>query len=193
MECAGKIAHWDHPRVRGEESCPLGIIYALQGSPPRARGRVAPLGTLTAFFTDHPRVRGEEHPGSRGRCWPQGSPPRARGRGTCSDGYRVNTRITPACAGKSPFYFLLMPPRKDHPRVRGEEGCAFLAVVCTVGSPPRARGREILPTNTDECCRITPACAGKSLGLGQSMGHHRDHPRVRGEETKRIPIISHSV
>ena len=41
--------------------------------------------------------------------------------------------------------------------------------------------------------RITPAYAGKRTPEEYSYIKNEDHPRVCGEETKRIPIISHSV
>ena len=38
--------------------------------------------------------------------------------------------------------------------------------------------------------RITPACAGRSQRRAKPGNANRDHPRVRGEKTKKIPNIS---
>ena len=75
----------------------------------------------------------------------------------------------------------------DHPRVCGEK--VFLSVPATsvLGSPPRVRGKvnfsilRLLPF------RITPACAGKSPCICALIMALRDHPRVCGEKTKKIP------
>ena len=55
------------------------------------------------------------------------------------------------------------------------------------------RGRAVKAINSLPRGGITPAYAGKSLNSIQYEEETGDHPRVCGEETKRIPIISHSV
>ena len=51
----------------------------------------------------------------------------------------------------------------DHPRVCGEKlYVAALSLWCK-GSPPRVRGKVILPFTNVPGNRITPACAGKRL------------------------------
>ena len=107
--CAGKSlagdeaarASGDHPRMCGEEQFVLLEKVTHTGSPPRMRGRVTFTVTLW------------------GRL---GSPPRMRGRGGKSFSFARPVRITPACAGKSHRVASRPPIRRDHPRVRGEEG-----------------------------------------------------------------------
>ena len=90
----------DHPRVRGEK-LGLGIqIDAWEGSPPRARGKVAVSSPRAdsrritpacagkskycrhqlPVVKDHPRVRGEKRWRALCLCATPGSPPRARGK-----------------------------------------------------------------------------------------------------------------
>ena len=49
------------------------------------------------------------------------------------------------------------------------------------------RGRVLDVTFFMICSRITPAYAGKSYTVLRLLGWLRDHPRVCGEETKKIP------
>ena len=50
------------------------------------------------------------------------------------------------------------------------------------GSPPRARGKVVPYVAVDLLKRITPACAGKSVGIRLYIANRQDHPRVRGEK-----------
>ena len=54
-----------------------------------------------------------------------------------------------------------------------------------MGSPPRTRGKVILAGTSIIQRGITPAYAGKSLNFKRFSRVIRDHPRVRGEKTKR--------
>lgn len=50
------------------------------------------------------------------------------------------------------------------------------------GSPPRGRGKEIWNEFFRDQNGITPAWAGKSVGLYLIQNDLRDHPRVGGEK-----------
>ena len=167
--CAGKSAlcvnggarSRDHPRMCGEKTAREFITYLIQGSPPRMRGRVKVTvcqrfraGITPAYagksslaccpwrlHWDHPRVCGEEPQAACVRELLKGSPPRMRGREPCVDVRLDFCGITPAYAGKSESYGLPALPRWDHPRVCGEEAYCFVVCRCSVGSPPRMRGR----------------------------------------------------
>ena len=77
------------------------------------------------------------------------------------------SRITPAYAGKRRISASLTGVRP--------------------GSPPRMRGKVPLIYVTREDYRITPAYAGKrGLGYADPIVI-KDHPRVCGEKTKKIP------
>ena len=95
--------------------------------------------------------------------------------------------ITPACAGKSAYRLKIAITSQDHPRVCGEKPFSASLRLVPVGSPPRVRGKAY----ADECdiknIGITPACAGKRMAADIVVKGHRDHPRVCGEKTKKIP------
>ena len=55
------------------------------------------------------------------------------------------------------------------------------------GSPPRGRGKARGPRFFDVVGGITPAWAGKRLLSEDEYAAARDHPRVGGEKTKKIP------
>ena len=91
---------------------------------------------------DHPRVCGEN---ALPRALPSpapGSPPRVRGKQLiyCHSGY--NSRITPACAGKTWKQSSNRPLVGDHPRVCGENTPFMQIFACIPGSPPRVRGKH---------------------------------------------------
>ena len=69
----------------------------------------------------------------------------------------------------------------------GEKHPQFGTLCFTMGSPPRVRGKELdfLPGFFGD--RITPACAGKSAKAVTIEAIQKDHPRVCGEKTKKIP------
>ena len=168
--CAGKTPRrvapmlWitDHPRMRGEDNCCSFRNKGASGSPPHARGRpkarsrvvrgtrITPAcaGKTTMFTNimadrkDHPRMRGEDLLLNIALTQPLGSPPHARGRQQISAASKPPTRITPACAGKTPMFRLNRRWKTDHPRMRGED----------CGTPSGGSLRT----------RITPACAGKT-------------------------------
>ena len=91
---------WDHPRMGGEKFVDESHFYKNLGSPPRRRGKAAPV-TLWAcrwritpawagkrqtaamprtMTRDHPRVGGEKPSSQIGQRLFQGSPPRGRGK-----------------------------------------------------------------------------------------------------------------
>jgi len=192
----------DHPRVRGEQIRGDLPAVCMGGSPPRARGaglhcrtapdrpRItpacagsrAPGSSRTSTRWDHPRVRGEQgtYPTYAGRFL--GSPPRARGAAAGARVPQFLHRITPACAGSSTCAPRSADSRRDHPRVRGEQGEGLGQWEEVTGSPPRARGAGEQHRRLEVDDRITPACAGSSRSSRRRRSLRRDHPRVRGEQ-----------
>ena len=146
--CAGKtpsetlVAYFspDHPRVCGENKRRWSVTMVSAGSPPRVRGkrqlrlvtlvtrRITPAcagktgkpASRRGTSTDHPRVCGENKPGMKSAFNLDGSPPRVRGKQFLRYDYHVCKRITPACAGKTPFLCRFLLSQADHPRVCGE-------------------------------------------------------------------------
>ena len=137
-------AHSDHPRVCGEQAWPYPHPPPIRGSPPRVRGtgwkncgmkdclRITPAcaGNRSNFpgqhlmMWDHPRVCGEQQNPGRLGAFLRGSPPRVRGTASAIGLGTIGERITPACAGNSPFGCRQCAGQKDHPRVCGEQSGA---------------------------------------------------------------------
>ena len=117
---------------------------------------------------DHPRLRGEQAPFNFLCPFTLGSPPLARGTAPIVQDICDIAGITPACAGNR---YLLSPVRS------------------LAGSPPLARGtdRNLLTSAYDG--RITPACAGNSAEKFIHVKQLRDHPRLRGEQTKKRLVV----
>ena len=109
-----------------------------------------------------------------------------RGREFTSVATQTVAGITPAYAGKSFGYASFIAFMWDHPRVCGEESGLLLRPVLWQGSPPRMRGRDAANGFCAQFYGITPAYAGKSRGQGRNCTNTKDHPRVCGEETKKI-------
>ena len=124
-----------------------------------------------------------------------------RGKHERKGNYTVVSRITPACAGKTPVFalfllrFRITPAcagktthgrtaymrSSDHPRVCGENETEETVYVAENGSPPRVRGKQHHLFNLKELQRITPACAGKTRQRLYRPFARTDHPRVCGE------------
>ena len=177
------------------------------GSPPRGRGKVDIdlFGFLCRGITpawagkrswkhdhvrkhgDHPRVGGEKSFIYQFPFFRRGSPPRGRGKAPSIQHLRRGLRITPAWAGKSLTKHKVTTRSWDHPRVGGEKSAFFPLSGGWKGSPPRGRGKESQTASTRPAFRITPAWAGKRRGMPSRAGRGKDHPRVGGEKTKKIP------
>lgn len=113
-----------------------------------------------------------------------GSPPRGRGKVDGPPAQVGRGRITPAQAGKSPYFLYGKKDYKDHPRIGGEKAELTAAVISAMGSPPRRRGKGYREFGIDISDRITPAQAGKSVAPRQKRSALWDHPRVGGEKLR---------
>ena len=131
----------DQPRVRGDDQVTDKPRTHVQGSAPRARGRlVDPLagdpggrispacaGTTSAPavsaapLLDQPRVRGDDRsPHTREPTF-KGSAPRARGRPKFDPVGTPSFGISPACAGTTDGARHRCGALSDQPRVRGDD------------------------------------------------------------------------
>ena len=181
----------DHPRVCGEKFTTLHGENDFWGSPPRMRGKACGLfqlvespGITPAYagkregpknaqskVGDHPRVCGEKEICRKTQNIVPGSPPRMRGKAsshfcTCS-----TFGITPAYAGKSTCSFGHPLASRDHPRVCGEKSGLMRSNATGTGSPPRMRGKGLVPYVPRLVQGITPAYAGKRLKRSHRIGH----------------------
>ena len=138
---------------------------------------------------DHPRLRGEYNDWNTDKATEQGSPPLARGIPLYLSDEDKEMGITPACAGNTTMEATLQLGIRDHPRLRGEYLVSHGFSGSGKGSPPLARG-ILAVINTDKFgVRITPACAGNTWCRKGKRRSIRDHPRLRGEYTKKIPYL----
>ena len=117
-------------------------------------------------------------------CWSifRGSPPHRRGKEVAVLVQQGEDGITPAQAGRSPYFLYGKKDYKDHPRIGGEKAELTAAVISAMGSPPRRRGKGYREFGIDISDRITPAQAGKSSGQHNASLVNKDHPRVGGEK-----------
>ena len=160
------------------------------GSPPHARGRQedhevsADISRITpacagktsgwlvggSSLGDHPRMRGEDARSPPKSSTRRGSPPHARGRPLVAIPGGGGVGITPACAGKTRASQECICRRADHPRMRGEDIMRLKEEKRVTGSPPHARGRPQWSLWPRGNIRITPACAGKTVGFPRESG-----------------------
>ena len=78
-------------------------------------------------------------------------------------------RITPAYAGNTMLFFRDKTFTQDHPRLRGEHSSSSFACFATTGSPPLTRGTPTEKGGMDGSKRITPAYAGNTFTIWQSV------------------------
>ena len=190
----GKVYDWDiktladgiTPAYAGKSDKEERSKLAEMGSPPPMRGKdviqlfdrifcgITPayagksmLDTLNEYAVqDHPRLCGEKSSGIVTSVPPSGSPPPMRGKGSRITKAGVRIGITPAYAGKSFSCSRSSNSGQDHPRLCGEKSIFIRIWFQDTGSPPPMRGKAERQTDFDSMCRITPAYAGKSAGIG---------------------------
>ena len=173
----------DHPRICGEKLMNISTPTALQGSPPRMRGKAGiAAGTCRAVRItpayagkslhgkgrggaagDHPRICGEKKIERMVLMMAMGSPPHMRGKGYTRRAYRECPRITPAYAGKSCSFPDMPLLSGDHPRICGEKEWFRDENLEAPGSPPHMRGKGRPHPDLFRRSGITPAYAGKSF------------------------------
>ena len=157
----------DHPHVREEKILKPTKPTWLNGSSPRAWGKV------DVILRDHPAPR---------------IIPTCVGK-RASNGWRAGRgRIIPTCVGKSPdlpeFHF----PVSDHPHVRGEKAAIMGQFGRIFGSSPRAWGKDRLRPLGKVFFRIIPTRVGKRLLPFAPVPRNSDHPHACGEKvTPHLP------
>ena len=108
-----------------------------------------------------------------------------RGKGIRAEMKLEDSRITPAHAGKSSEADGNRMAGKDHPRPCGEKAERVAWGFVMPGSPPPMRGKESPRHSAARSARITPAHAGKSIGVQAGKIVTWDHPRPCGEKPER--------
>ena len=169
------------PRVRGEVNFCSSHVFVVWITPACAGRRVIE-DMCCSRPMDHPRVCGEKAVEMHRAVFMQGSPPRVRGEGCHQPAGRTGRGITPACAGRRSKRNTAKLARQDHPRVCGEKSRRAGGADECRGSPPRVRGEAKSTCRDARGIRITPACAGRSASSFSTSSPQGDHPRVCGEK-----------
>ena len=73
--------------------------------------------------------------------------------------------------------------------MRGEQIIYYSGIVVKRGSPPLARGTAQILSCSRDNSGITPACAGNSSQIMNINDEYEDHPRLRGEQTKKRLVV----
>ena len=196
----------DHPRIRGEHVIVTSTWPLTGGSSPHTRGaqvpepllqcgaRIIPAYAGSTHMTapacwspwDHPRIRGE-HPLVDGiRQALPGSSPHTRGAPGRADESYLGHGIIPAYAGSTDNILFQVLEKADHPRIRGEHLCRWMAPTRSDGSSPHTRGAPQARLRRRFRTRIIPAYAGSTRLSEMGAVGSMDHPRIRGEH--RVPI-----
>ena len=167
--------------MRGKDRDLAAVADGQRITPAHAGKRL--LGRLPGMGgPDHPRACGEKDLSEAGADELGGSPPRMRGKVNFPAQVRPFHGITPAHAEKRRSKPTSWTCPGDHPRVCGEKYFRPRWLPCTVGSPPRMRGKGISVVGMIQLIGITPAYAGKSRSLNWTSSTAWDHPRVCGEK-----------
>ena len=148
---------------------------------PAGAGKTAVWFFWWFFGSDHPRRCGENSVVWAFGVRQMGSPPQVRGKPAALDYLPIVDRITPAGAGKTPSVTSVLLAAGDHPRRCGENNRGVKHLAFCPGSPPQVRGKPVPENESNTCCRITPAGAGKTLITTQKAADAKDHPRRCGE------------
>ena len=94
--------------------------------------------------------------------------------------------IIPAYAGSTLPGSPRSQPRRDHPRIRGEHYGSARGDLLAQGSSPHTRGAPAITPSSLPTAGIIPAYAGSTRRQCRASQTRWDHPRIRGEHSKRI-------
>ena len=174
------LSNGTSPRARGKlvSCCPRSRLHR---NIPACAGKTQDQYFFASCCGEHPRVRGENDARAVYHAAEEGTSPRARGKLSIAEPFCRGKRNIPACAGKTVPHCGRTVINKEHPRVRGENGCLVGPPWTFQGTSPRARGKL---RSTGQCVVVSrniPACAGKTLWGHCPVGADKEHPRVRGE------------
>ncbi len=154
--------------MRGKGTFPGCHFPCMRITPAYAGKRYTPWH-LWNRYKDHPRLCGEKAGTADDKFKLQGSPPPMRGKDIYHDFLWWQDGITPAYAGKSPFYRIDSYLLEDHPRLCGEKLFTQCQLRSSLGSPPPMRGKVHEMLFCKLLNRITPAYAGKSFSFSLSI------------------------
>ena len=99
-------------------------------------------------------------------------------------------RIIPAYAGSTRFALPYDVETTDHPRIRGEHVKLPPIHLRSGGSSPHTRGALAIIFSFGLRMRIIPAYAGSTQVAAERFSSGEDHPRIRGEHRRILPIAA---
>ena len=172
--------------MRGKGAGGAGAAAAAGITPAYAGKRPAEIEEIFGGG-DHPRICGEKVVLFDDETKEIGSPPHMRGKAAQAALPYLDTRITPAYAGKRRHQTVRRQKNEDHPRICGEKYSRYIFRMVSSGSPPHMRGKGLRIVRVSALPGITPAYAGKRQRGRAGLGPGKDHPRICGEKTKKIP------
>ena len=175
-----RIVAGSPPQVRGK-LLSLQVLFVCTRITPAGAGKTVTRMPKGFWKQDHPRRCGENSDVASDILGVYGSPPQVRGKLYSNQIANLQSRITPAGAGKT----CLRRPRsifgKDHPRRCGENAAKVFQRLPYKGSPPQVRGKRFTQNWESLRNRITPAGAGKTVTRAGDTTGETDHPRRCGE------------
>ena len=172
------------PHTRGAQRMP-GSGFALAGIIPAYAGSTPAPTPSAAGAGDHPRIRGEHPYDEHCVSYRGGSSPHTRGAHPLPRPARLGRGIIPAYAGSTHTMNIASPIGGDHPRIRGEHADQVAKTRFGRGSSPHTRGAPARPGVPASPGRIIPAYAGSTQAMATSTTTTKDHPRIRGEHSRR--------
>ena len=113
-----------------------------------------------------------------------GSPPHTRDKCPMWGLTTPHFRIIPAYAGQIEGICIRYPARWDHPRIRGTNKTHSRAFFVLAGSSPHTRDKWENHRNYRGWIGIIPAYAGQMIEKLLIYINFRDHPRIRGTNSK---------
>ena len=132
------------PAWAGKRTLCITVPHISQRITPAWAGKSSVLMFLLTGAGDHPRVGGEKQQPLLLHPTGLGSPPHRRGKVERPAVPCQMLGITPAQAGKSSACRRRSRWARDHPRTGGEKFSSMLFLTCSMGSPPRGRGKEAM-------------------------------------------------
>ena len=192
----------NHPHGRGEDITLTNKGDYVQGTPPRAWGRLlcfnvlglyirnTPTGVGKTTRSGAPRGASRNHPHGRGEdfCIVRSAtalletPPRAWGRPLVVELGRLEKRNTPTGVGKTCQKLLKIAIIEKHPHGRGEDRSARVRAWVVSETPPRAWGRPTSVYFWRGVFGNTPTGVGKTGFSTTEFARCWKHPHGRGED-----------
>ena len=203
-----RVAHRDHPRIRGVHFSAAARMNDSTGSSPHTRGarqvmvscplslRIIPAyagctfpgGGAYGARADHPRIRGVHTTILPSSSWVTGSSPHTRGAPWDPDYDAFMARIIPAYAGCTDYGPECPSATGDHPRIRGVHMTSRFLRLDSTGSSPHTRGAPHRISRWGHAHRIIPAYAGCTWSRASAPSRPSDHPRIRGVHVGRLVV-----